>query len=226
MIEIAKNLAHVQQTIRAAQQQYGRAPGSVRLLAVSKTQSVAIIQQAVDAGQYIFGENYLQEALTKIAAFKHKQLEWHFIGSIQSNKTKQLAENFDWIQSVDRLSIAERLSAQRPDYLPALNICIQVNLENEATKSGISLTELPELAWAINALPNLQLRGLMAIPMPHITFSAQRQAFHKLHAVFIELQQQGLHLDTLSMGMSHDFTAAIAEGSTLVRIGTAIFGAR
>ena len=201
----------------------GREPATVGLLAVSKTQPAAAIRDAFAAGLRDFGENYLQEALEKQAALTDLPLIWHFIGPIQSNKTRPIAEHFDWVHSVDRLKIAQRLSDQRPAHLPALNICLQVNVSGEDSKSGCSPEELTALARAVVALPNLRLRGLMAIPEPTDDVAAQHAAFARLRQLRDEL---ALNLDTLSMGMSHDLEAAIAEGATWVRIGTALFGAR
>jgi pyridoxal phosphate enzyme (YggS family) len=226
---IAENLAHVQAQIEAACLAAGRAPGSVRLLAVSKTWGPDAVRLAHAAGQTAFGENYIQEAVDKITALHGLPLEWHCIGPIQSNKTRLVAEHFDWVHSIDRLKIAQRLSEQRPENLPPLQVCIQVNVDGGATKSGVAPQDLPALAQAVAALPRLQLRGLMTIPEPAET-AAQMHAVHAVHAkakaLFEALRQQGLPLDTLSMGMSADLEAAIAEGSTLVRVGTAIFGKR
>lgn len=212
--------------IRAAEQADGRPRGSVALLAVSKTQPAAAIRALADAGQRCFGENYLQEALAKIAELADRDLEWHFIGPLQSNKTRAIAEHFHWVHSVDRLKIAERLSAQRPEALPPLQICLQVNVSGEASKSGCTLDELPTLAQAVAALPRLRLRGLMAIPAPAAGYEAQRRPFRLLREALERLNAAGLALDTLSMGMSDDLEAAIAEGATLVRVGTALFGTR
>lgn len=201
----------------------GRDPGTVGLMAVSKTQPAAAIREAHDAGLLDFGENYLQEALEKQAELADLPLVWHFIGPIQSNKTKPIAEHFDWVHSVDRLKIAQRLSKQRPAELPLLNVCLQVNVSGETSKSGCAPEDVPELARAIAALPNLRLRGLMAIPEPTDDVAEQHAAFASVR----QLQQQvDAELDCLSMGMSQDLEAAIAEGATWVRIGTALFGAR
>lgn len=223
---VKNNLLTVKKQIHEYEQQYSRRQDSVFLLAVSKGQSIEKIQQAVEAGQTAFGENYLQEALTKIAAFADKNLEWHFIGSIQSNKTKKIAQYFSWVHSINELAIAKRLSDQRSPELPALNICIEVNISGEASKSGIKIENVLDLAKKITQLPRLCLRGLMAIPAPSATFDEQRKIFHQLKEIFDQLNVNKFHLDTLSMGMSDDMQAAIAEGSTLVRIGTAIFGQR
>ncbi len=200
-----------------------RDPASVGLLAVSKTQPAAAIRDAFAAGLRDFGENYLQEALDKQAELDDLPLTWHFIGPIQSNKTKAIAEHFDWVHSVDRLKIAQRLSDQRPATLPPLNVCLQVNVSGEASKSGCAPQEVQQLARAITALPRLRLRGLMCIPAPSEDPAEQRAAFARLRQLRDEL---ALDLDTLSMGMSQDLEAAIAEGATWVRIGTALFGAR
>ncbi|MCE5361932.1 YggS family pyridoxal phosphate-dependent enzyme [Pseudomonas anguilliseptica] len=223
MSTIAENIAKVGVRIREAAQASQRDCAAVGLLAVSKTKPAAAIREAFAAGVQDFGENYLQEALEKQAELSDLALTWHFIGPIQSNKTKPIAEHFAWVHSVDRLKIAQRLSDQRPAHLPALNICLQVNVSGEASKSGCNPDELPELAQAVTQLPNLRLRGLMTIPEPTDDPSEQCAAFARLR----ELQQSlNLDLDTLSMGMSHDLEAAIAEGATWVRIGTALFGAR
>jgi pyridoxal phosphate enzyme (YggS family) len=223
MSTIAENIAKVGVRIREAAQASQRDCAAVGLLAVSKTKPAAAIREAFAAGVQDFGENYLQEALEKQVELSDLALTWHFIGPIQSNKTKPIAEHFAWVHSVDRLKIAQRLSDQRPAHLPALNICLQVNVSGEASKSGCNPDELPELAQAVTQLPNLRLRGLMTIPEPTDDLSEQRAAFARLR----ELQQSlNLDLDTLSMGMSHDLEAAISEGATWVRIGTALFGAR
>ena len=223
MSTIAENIAKVRERIREAEQACGRPSGGVALLAVSKTKPAAAIREAHAAGLVDFGENYLQEALGKQAELADLALTWHFIGPIQSNKTRPIAEHFHWVHSVDRLKVAERLSAQRPAQLPPLNVCLQVNVSGEASKSGCAPEELPALAAAVAALPNLKLRGLMAIPEPTEDVAAQRAAFARLRELLTALN---LGLDTLSMGMSHDLEAAIAEGATWVRIGTALFGAR
>ncbi len=226
LINIAKNLAEVKQQIQDAETLFKREPGSVFLLAVSKGQSIEKIEQAVLAGQLAFGENHLQEALPKMAAFPDKKLEWHFIGLIQRNKTKKIAEHFDWVHSVTNQHLAKRLSEQHPAHLPPLNICLQVNVSQQANKLGVSINEAPALAEYCAALPHLKLRGLMTIPTPKDTLQEQRAEFAKLVALFQSLNENKFQLDTLSMGMSNDMKAAIAEGSTLVRIGTAIFGIR
>jgi len=205
-----------------------RDAASVQLLAVSKTQPASAVREAAALGQTAFGENYVQEALDKIAelAALRAQLEWHLIGPLQSNKTRPVAEAFDWVHSVDRLKIAQRLSEQRPVQLPPLNICLQVNVSGEASKSGVTPGELPALARAVAALPRLRLRGLMSIPEPAMGFEAQRAPHRALREMLERLHADGLALDTLSMGMSDDLEAAIAEGATMVRVGTAIFGVR
>ena len=204
----------------------GRAAETVGLLAVSKTFGDADVRALADAGQRAFGENYVQEALEKQAALRDLPLEWHFIGPIQGNKTRAISDNFSWVHSVDRLKIAERLSAQRPPGLPPLQVCIEVNVSGEASKGGVAPVELPALAEAVSALPGLQLRGLMAIPAPTPDVAAQRAAFRRVREAFDALRARGLALDTLSMGMSADLEAAILEGATIVRIGTALFGER
>ena len=223
MSTIAENIAKVGARIREAAQASQHNLADIGLLAVSKTKPAADIREAHAAGLRDFGENYLQEALEKQAELDDLPLIWHFIGPIQSNKTRPIAEHFDWVHSVDRLKIAQRLSEQRPAHLPPLNICLQVNVSAEDSKSGCSPEELAELAKAVAALPNLRLRGLMAIPEPTDDVAAQHAAFAHLRQLRDDL---ALDLDTLSMGMSHDLEAAIAEGATWVRIGTALFGAR
>lgn len=226
MTAIVSNLQAVQRALQAAARAAGRDPASVRLLAVSKTFPPTAVRLAHAAGQTAFGENYVQEALEKMDALRDLPLEWHFIGPIQSNKTRDIAARFDWVHSVDRHKIAARLSAQRPATLPPLNVCLQVNISGEASKSGVEPAALPELAAAVAPLPGLKLRGLMAIPAPSDDPAAQRQSFARLRELLQDLKLRGLALDTLSMGMSHDFPAAIAEGATIVRIGSAIFGQR
>ena len=223
MSTIADNLSTLADRIRSAAQAAGRDPGQVRLLAVSKTKPAAAIREVYAAGVRDVGENYLQEALAKQLELTDLPLTWHFIGPIQSNKTRAIAEHFDRVHSVDRLKIAQRLSEQRPAGLPALNVCVQVNVSGEASKSGCNPDELPALAQAIAALPHLKLRGLMASPEPTDDPAAQAAAFARVRQLQDSLN---LGLDTLSMGMSHDLEAAIAQGATWVRIGTALFGAR
>lgn len=221
--KLAKVTARIHQAATAA----GRDPQTVQLIAVSKTQPAAAIADAYANGQRRFGENYLQEALEKQIALQHlPELEWHFIGPIQSNKTRAIAEHFSWVHSVDRLKIAQRLNEQRPANLPPLNICVQVNIDDETTKSGVSLAELPALIAAFIPLTRLRLRGLMAIPAATDDPAQQRKAFAKLRSALQVLNLQGFRMDTLSMGMSGDMEAAIAEGATFVRVGTDIFGAR
>jgi pyridoxal phosphate enzyme (YggS family) len=226
MSAIADNLQAVQARIAKAAAEAGRSPESVRLLAVSKTWPLASVIEAADAGQRAFGENYVQEGVDKIAAISGRNLEWHFIGPVQSNKSKPVAEAFDWVHSLDRLKIAERLSAQRPAYLPPLQVCVQVNVSGEASKSGCAPDETLALCRAVAALPGLNLRGLMAIPEPTDDPFAQHAPFRQLREIHDHIRAAGLPLDTLSMGMSHDLEAAVAEGATIVRIGTAIFGER
>jgi pyridoxal phosphate enzyme (YggS family) len=224
--DFAARLQTVLARIRTAEQRFQRPPGSVALLAVSKTQPPAAIAAVAAAGQTCFGENYLQETLDKMTELAALDLEWHFIGPIQANKTRPIAECFAWVHSVDRLKIAERLSAQRPDHLPPLHVCLQVNISQESTKHGLDERDVPAVARAVATLPRLRLRGLMAIPAPAPEFAAQRMPFARLRALQERLIAEGLALDTLSMGMSDDLEAAIAEGATLVRVGTAIFGPR
>lgn len=224
--DFAARLHAVLARIRAAEQRFQRPPGSVRLLAASKTQSPAAIAAIAAAGQTCFGENYVQEALDKMAELATLDLEWHFIGPIQANKTRGIAEHFAWVHGVDRLKIAERLSAQRPDRLPPLNVCLQINIDREPTKHGLDESAVAEVARAVAALPRLRLRGLMAIPAPVADFAAQRRPLARLRELWERLNAGGLALDTLSMGMTDDLEAAIAEGATLVRVGTALFGPR
>ncbi|WGE64600.1 YggS family pyridoxal phosphate-dependent enzyme [Actinobacillus equuli subsp. equuli] len=224
-MSISQNLSQINQQIQQISQQFNRT--NVRLLAVSKTKPVEAIEEAITAGQTAFGENYVQEGVEKIAYFAQQpNLEWHFIGPLQSNKTRLVAENFDWIQTVDRLKIAERLNAQRPENKAPLNVLIQINISDEASKSGIQPEEVDELAKAISQLPNLRLRGLMAIPKPESEAEQQKIALRKMQQLFDRLQVEFEGIDTLSMGMSDDMQSAIECGSTMVRIGTAIFGAR
>ncbi|MEK6349884.1 MAG: YggS family pyridoxal phosphate-dependent enzyme [Burkholderia sp.] len=228
MSDLAASLASVHRRIDDAARSAGRTPGDVALLAVSKTFPADAVREAHAAGQRAFGENYVQESLDKIAALAalRDTLEWHFIGPLQSNKTRPVAEQFDWVHSVDRLKIAQRLAEQRPAHLPPLNVCVQVNVSGEASKSGVEPAEAAALAHAVAALPSLRLRGLMAIPEPAGDLDAQRAPHRQLRALFDALNADGLALDTLSMGMSADLEAAVLEGATLVRVGTAIFGAR
>jgi len=207
-------------------QKFNRLPKDINLLAVSKTRPVEDIIAAMNVGQTCFGESYLQDAIPKIKTLAQYGLEWHFIGALQSNKTRLIAENFAWVQSLDNFKHAQRLNAYRPTSLPPLNVCIQINISSEPQKSGIKLSELPNLAAEIATLPNLCLRGLMALPISSQNFAQQRLPFRTLHNTYQQLKSLGLPLDTLSMGMTNDMEAAIAEGSTLVRIGTGIFGER
>ncbi|HEY8159736.1 MAG TPA: YggS family pyridoxal phosphate-dependent enzyme [Methylobacter sp.] len=224
MTSITQRLKQIRSKISDAELAYNRRPGSVLLLAVSKTKPAEDIAAAYQAGQRHFGENYLQEALRKQQELGAYDITWHFIGPIQSNKTRALATHFDWVHSVDSLKIAQRLSDQRPAHLPPLNICLQVNISDEQSKSGIALTELPQLYEQIAKLPNLKLRGIMAIPAPQQDFEQQRQPYKTLYQAVAELKRS--ELDTFSFGMTGDLKAAIAEGSTIVRIGTALFGER
>lgn len=217
---------HVRSRIRNAAIAAGRDPATVTLVAVTKTKTAETIRLAATAGVTDFGENYLQEALSKMDSLADLALRWHFIGAIQSNKTRLLAERFDWVHSVDRLSIAKRLSEQRPFHAPPLQVCIQVALVPEPTKAGVLPGALRELAGAVAELPRLQLRGLMCLPPPQPEAAAERAVFSQLREALQDLNARGLKLDTLSMGMSADFESAIAEGATMVRIGTALFGAR
>ncbi|MEJ2360577.1 MAG: YggS family pyridoxal phosphate-dependent enzyme [Gammaproteobacteria bacterium] len=225
MSTLPQRLQQVRQQIRDAAIAAQRLPDSVRLLAVSKTHGIEQIREAIAAGQTAFGESYVQEALAKIAALSDAPVEWHFIGPIQSNKTAAIASHFDWVHSVDRLKIAQRLNDQRGDR-PPLNICIQVNTSGEASKAGVSEDELETLVPAIRQLPRLRLRGLMTIPAAETDPTKQRLPFRRLRHALEKLNKAGMALDTLSMGMSGDLAAAIAEGATIVRIGTAVFGQR
>ncbi len=230
MSSISDNLQDVKERIATAAREAGRDPHEVRLLAVSKTFGADAVLDAAREGQRAFGENYLQEALDKIDAVRAARsdllLEWHFIGPIQSNKTRPIAEHFDWVHSVEREKVAQRLSEQRPLQLPPLNICLQVNISGEASKSGIAPEEVLALAQKVASMPRLKLRGLMAIPEPEGDMDRQRLPFRRMRLLMDELRAHGLDLDTLSMGMSADMAAAIAEGATIVRVGTAIFGQR
>ena len=230
MTTIPANLQAVTQRIAVACVAARRDPATVRLLAVSKTWPAGCLREAAAAGQQAFGESYVQEALPKIAELVDQEIEWHFIGPLQSNKTRPVAENFAWVHSVERLKIAERLAAQRPSPLPPLNVCVEVNVSGEASKSGCTPDEAPALCHAVAKLPNLKLRGLMAIPEPGSANEEKsalaRRHFAAVRALYDRLNGDGLELDTLSMGMSHDLEAAIMEGATIVRVGTAIFGER
>ena len=226
MTQIAENISAAAQKIQGLEAKYSRPESSVRLLAVSKRHPETSVREAAATGITDFGENFLQEAEDKITALADLELNWHFIGPIQSNKTRGIAENFNWVQSLDREKIARRLSEQRSSDLPALNVCVQVNLSQESSKSGIGLEGAAALAQLVNELPNLCLRGLMAIPAPEENLELQRQCFAELAAEYYRLQALFPSMDTLSMGMSNDYEAAIAEGSTMVRLGTALFGPR
>ena len=223
---VRDRLAETRNRIASAAMRYGREADSVRLIAVSKTQPAAAIRALAALGQRDFGENYLQEALPKLAALADLPLTWHFIGQLQANKTRAVAEHFHWVHTLDRERIAVRLSEQRSVHAPPLNVCIQVSLAEEPGKGGISKTDLAVLARKVVELPRLRLRGLMCIPPPRAGFEAQRQLFAELADCARELREQGMPLDTLSMGMSGDLEAAVAAGATCVRIGTAIFGER
>jgi pyridoxal phosphate enzyme (YggS family) len=228
MTTISDNVQATQARLNQACFAAQRAPGTVALLAVSKRQTAEVVRQAHTAGLCAFGENYVQEGLDKIAALADLRpvLQWHLIGPLQSNKTRTVAEAFDWVHSVDRLKTAQRLSEQRPDSAAPLNVCLQVNISGEDSKSGVAPADVPALAHAVAALPRLRLRGLMSIPEPADTLDAQRVPHRALHLLFDQLNADGLALDTLSMGMSADLEAAVREGATVVRIGTALFGAR
>lgn len=225
---IANNILRIKKAILSCESKHGIAPYTISLLGSTKNQSVEKLREAYAAGLVLFGENYLQEALTKMAILADLPIQWHFIGHIQSNKTKKIAEHFDWVQSVDCMKIAKRLNDHRPDHLPPLNICIEVNVSHEATKFGVDvdIADVIALAKFCLTLPKLKLRGLMTIPAHYEDHDKQRSEFHKLYLIWQRLREEGMALDVLSMGMSNDFEAAIAEGSTMVRIGTAIFGER
>lgn len=228
MATIASNLQLVRERINQACSRVGRRPDSVTLLAVSKTFPAETVREAFHAGQRKFGENYVQEAVDKIAALAdlRAQIEWHMIGPLQSNKTRVVAETFDWVHTIDRLKIAQRLSEQRPAHLPPLQVCIQVNTSGEASKSGVAPGEVLALAQAVSALPRLMLRGVMALPAPTSDPALQKAQLHAVRDVFGALTSKGLPLDTLSMGMSADLEAAVEEGSSMLRVGTALFGNR
>ena len=226
MTAILSNLQAVHAAIDQAALMAQRDAAQITLLAVSKTVPASVVREAYSLGQKAFGENFVQEALDKMHDLRDLPLQWHFIGPIQSNKTRAIAENFSWAHSVDRLKIAQRLSEQRPTNMPPLNVCLQINVSGESTKGGVAPDEAEELAHAIAILPRLKLRGLMAIPAPAEELAVQRAAFTKMRELLNMLNTTGLNLDTLSMGMSHDLTAAILEGATIVRVGTAIFGSR
>lgn len=230
MSSIQQNIEHITSQIRYDEQKCGRTPESVQLLAVSKTKPVEAILEAYQAGQNAFGENYVQEGVSKVQHFAEhypdNRIEWHFIGPIQSNKSRLVAEHFDWVHTIDRAKIAQRLNDQRPSELKPLQVLIQVNTSGEASKSGVTEAEVFELAELISRLPNLTLRGLMSIPANVSDYESQLHEFQKLATLKLTLEAQFPEIDTLSMGMSGDMTAAIEAGSTMVRIGTAIFGAR
>lgn len=226
-MSVIDNFNRVKQRIMHAEQLNHRQSHSVKLLAVTKTQPVSVIQETIQAGQIYFAENYLQEALPKMEALKNEELEWHFIGPIQSNKAKGIAENFQWVHSLDRLKIAERLQNQRPFFLPKLQVCIEVNVDEDPAKSGVKLTELTSFIHEINQFPRLQLRGLMTILSQYTDKQRITESYTQLKMIYERLQtDEGLPLDTLSMGMSADYEIAIACGSNCVRIGSAIFGER
>lgn len=219
-------LSRFQAAIAAAEHRYGRAPGSVTLLAVSKGQSIASIAALVAGGQRCIGENYVQEALAKQEALAGRPIEWHFIGALQSNKTAPVSARFDWVHTVDRVKTAERLDAQRPPERSPLQVCIEVNVSGEPSKSGVAPAALGDLARRVATLPRLQLRGLMTLPAPTTDFDIQRHSFRQLASLLAMLRAEGFDLDTLSMGTTGDFEAAIAEGATIVRIGAGLFGPR
>jgi pyridoxal phosphate enzyme (YggS family) len=223
---LSAKIAKILERVRLEAEKSHRDAGDIRVLAVSKTHPAAAIRAAHECGLHDFGESYLQEAMAKMPELADLAITWHFIGPIQSNKARAIAEHFSWVHSVDRVKVARRLSQYRPAHLPPLQICMQVNMSGEASKSGVSLDEMPRLADEVLALPRLQLRGLMTIPAPGTGSAAQRAAFARLRAALVQLQDRVAGLDTLSMGMSDDMEAAIAEGSTIVRIGTGIFGHR
>lgn len=226
MIRVTENLALIHNLLAFVATEAGREPADVKLLAVSKKQPVEKILAAAAAGQLDFGENFVQEGLAKIDRTRRKNLVWHFVGHLQANKTRVVAENFDWVHTIDSAKTARRLSRQRPEALGALNICLQVNIDNEGGKSGIAVDELPALAATCAELPNLALRGLMCLPAVRTAFNEQREPFRKLREMADSLRAKDIELDTLSMGMSGDYRAAIFEGATIVRLGTAIFGER
>ncbi|MCW5597534.1 MAG: YggS family pyridoxal phosphate-dependent enzyme [Nitrosomonas sp.] len=226
MTTIATRLQTVKSRIAEAARNAGRSPDDILLLAASKTNPPEKLREAWEAGQIVFGENYLQEGLIKIRALSDLPIEWHFIGPIQSNKTKPIAENFSWVHSIDREKIATRLSSARPESLPPLQVCVQVNVSGEVTKSGVDPEQAVELAAFVSQLPRLKLRGLMAVPELTSATALQREQFQVMRAIFEQLKRDGFDVDTLSMGMSEDMDIAIAEGATIVRVGTAIFGPR
>ena len=227
---VADALATVRERIAAAERRFGRPPGSVTLVAVAKTKPASLIREAWEAGQRQFGENFVQEAVAKLDELSRLSgpggIEWHFVGALQANKSRTVAERFDWVHTVDRLRIARRLSDQRPAWLPPLNVCFQVNVSGEGSKSGVEVAEVADLASSVAELPRLRLRGLMTIPRPCTGLDEQRAALRPLVEAYERLRADGHPLDTLSMGMTDDLEAAVAEGSTMVRIGTAVFGPR
>ena len=226
MIRVTENLRKIRDLLAETAVEAGRRPGDVHLLAVSKKQPLEKIVEAAAAGQRDFGENTVQEGIEKVTKLAERRLCWHFIGHLQSNKTRPVAEHFDWVHSVDTLKTARRLSEQRPDSLGELNVCIQVNVDEEASKSGVAPAEVAELARAVAGLPRLRLRGLMCLPAIRETFDEQRLPFARTRELAEAIARDGIAMDTLSMGMSDDFRAAIMEGATIVRIGTAVFGPR
>ena len=226
MIRVTENLRVIRDLLAKACADAERPESAVKLLAVSKQQPISAILEAADAGQRDFGENFVQEGLEKIAASGRNDLVWHFIGHLQTNKTRAVAAHFDWVHTVDRFKVAKRLSTQRPDELGDLNICLQVNIDDEPAKSGVHPDEVPALAQSIVNLPRIRLRGLMCLPANRPDFEQQRVPFRRLRELFDELRNEGMDVDTLSMGMTGDYAAAIREGSTIVRIGTAVFGPR
>ncbi len=226
MIGVTENFRKIQDLLAQAASDAERSVDQIRLLAVSKKKPATAVLEAYAAGQRDFGENFVQEALDKIAAVDRDDAIWHFIGHLQANKTRAVAQQFQWVHTVDRLKIARRLSAQRPHYAGDLNVCIEVNIDTEDNKAGISAIDVPDLAAAVADLPRLKLRGLMCLPAIRDNFAEQRQPFARLRALMESLNDSGLQLDTLSMGMTADYAAAIQEGATIVRVGTAIFGAR
>ena len=226
MIGVTENLKLIRDLLASAAAEAKREPGTVKLLAVSKKQPLSKILAAADRGQRDFGENFVQEGLDKIHQVRERDLNWHFIGHLQNNKTRLVAEYFDWVHTIDSLKTARRLDSQRPDTSPPLNICLQINVDREASKSGIDPDALPDLAAAMVELPSLSLRGLMCLPIARSGFEQQREPFRRLRKMAESLRNNGIDLDTLSMGMSGDYRAAVFEGATMVRIGTAIFGER
>jgi pyridoxal phosphate enzyme (YggS family) len=226
VIGVTENFRKIQDLLARTAADAGRRADSVRLLAVSKSKPVTSVLEAAAAGQREFGENFVQEALAKIDEAGRDDLVWHFIGHLQSNKTRPVAERFDWVHTVDRLKVAERLSRQRPWHAADLNVCLQVNIDREAGKAGVPVEGVAKLAAAVAGLPKLRLRGLMCIPAPREEFEAQREPFRRLRELADALAADGIEIDTLSMGMTADFAAAIHEGATIVRIGTALFGER